>query len=140
MLPPLLEVLEFCSNNAAHRPVLNELAWILRAGRESRWLLSIGNGVPIDGVIPVKWHDFVIAGDGRMNLIDYELYVLQALRERIRAKEIWVVGADRHRNPDNDLPKDFDRRRIEYYADLGLDGEHISKGRVRALDSMITTE
>ena len=62
----------------------------------------------------------MISGDGRINLIDYELCVLQALRERIRAKEIWVVGADRHRNPDDDLPKDFDRRRVEYYADLGL--------------------
>ncbi|RWE95147.1 MULTISPECIES: hypothetical protein [Mesorhizobium] len=62
----------------------------------------------------------MIAGGRRINLIDYELCVLQALRERIRAKEIWVVGADRHRNPDDDLPKDFDRRRAEYYADLGL--------------------
>lgn len=120
MLPPLLEVLEFRSNNAAHRPILNALAWIRRARREGRRLLSVGNGVPIDGVIPVKWRDFVISGDGRINLIDYELCVLQALRERIRAKEIWVVGADRHRNPDDDLPKDFDRRRVEYYADLGL--------------------
>ncbi|PXW50890.1 TnpA family transposase, partial [Chelatococcus asaccharovorans] len=63
--------------------------------------------------------DFLIS-DGRIKLIDYELCVLKALRERIRAKEIWVVGADRHRNPDDDLPKDFDRRRVEYYADLSL--------------------
>ena len=26
------------------------------------------------------------------------------LRERLRCKEIWVVGADRYRNPDDDLP------------------------------------
>lgn len=120
MLPPLLEVLEFRSNNAAHRPVLDALAWIRRARREGRRFLSIGDGVPVDGVVPAKWRGFMIAGGRRINLIDYELCVLQALRERIRAKEIWVVGADRHRNPDDDLPKDFDCRRAEYYADLGL--------------------
>jgi hypothetical protein len=35
----------------------------------------------------------------------YELCVLSQLRECIRAKEIWVVGADRYRNPDDDLPR-----------------------------------
>ena len=30
--------------------------------------------------------------------------MFQALREQLRCKEIWVVGADRWRNPDEDLP------------------------------------
>ena len=34
----------------------------------------------------------------------YEVCVLQALRDRLRCKEIWVVGADKWRNPDEDLP------------------------------------
>lgn len=46
--------------------------------------------------------------------------MLTQLRERIRAKEIWIEGADRYRNPDDDLPKDFSERRDAYYADLGL--------------------
>ena len=44
----------------------------------------------------------------RINRINYEIAVLQALRERLRCKEIWVVGADRFRNPDDDLPADFE--------------------------------
>ena len=31
----------------------------------------------------------------------------EALRERLRCKEVWVAGADRYRNPDEDLPADF---------------------------------
>ncbi len=123
MLPRILEVLEFRSNNAAHRPVLDALAWIRRAQHEGRRVLRLAEGVPIEGVIPVKWRGFVIQdddGEGRITLIDYELCVLKALRERIRCKEIWVVDANRHRNPDDDLPRDFDARRAEYYADLGL--------------------
>ena len=34
----------------------------------------------------------------------YEVCTFQALREQLRCKEIWVVGADRWRNPAQDLP------------------------------------
>jgi hypothetical protein len=33
------------------------------------------------------------------------------LRERLRCKEIWMVGANRYRNPDEDLPTDFEAQR-----------------------------
>jgi hypothetical protein len=46
--------------------------------------------------------------------------ILQALRERLRRKEIWVKGADRYRNPDEDVPADFDTQRTAYYAALQL--------------------
>jgi TnpA family transposase len=48
----------------------------------------------------------------------YEIAVFEALRERLRCKEIWVHGADRWRNPDEDLPADFETRRAEHYAAL----------------------
>jgi hypothetical protein len=35
-------------------------------------------------------------------------------------KEIWVVGANRYRNPDEDLPADFEIRRGAYYEALRL--------------------
>jgi hypothetical protein len=55
----------------------------------------------------------------------YEVCLFRALRERLRCKEIWVDGADRWRNPDQDLPTDFDTRRSHYYAELSrpLDSE-----------------
>jgi hypothetical protein len=42
----------------------------------------------------------------------------RALREMLRCKEIWVVGAGRYRNPDDDLPRDFEARRVDYYQEL----------------------
>src|SRR3546814_21094848 len=71
-------------------------------------------------VIPVRWRSSVIDDEGRVNRISYELCVLTQLRDRIRSKEIWVVGADRYRNPDDDLPKDFEIRRDAYYSGLSL--------------------
>jgi hypothetical protein len=52
--------------------------------------------------------------------ITYEICMLEALREKIRCKEIWVVGANRYRNPDEDLPADFEEQRIPYYEALKL--------------------
>jgi TnpA family transposase len=119
ILPKLLSVLEFRSNNAVHRPVLEALDWIKRAF-DTGCRVFPRNGVPVEGVIPPKWRSAIIGKDGRINRISYELCVLSQLRDRIRAKEIWVVGADRYRNPDDDLPKDFESRRAAYYDALNL--------------------
>jgi TnpA family transposase len=123
MLSTVLAALEFRSNNLAHRPVLEALVWLKRFQEDGRRVIRPQDGVPIDGVIPFKWRDLVLekdrAGGQRINCINYEICVLTALRDRLRCKEIWVVGADRYRNPDEDLPQDFEERRAEYYRDLG---------------------
>ena len=120
MLPEILDALEFRSNNALHRPVIEALEF-LKAHRDSKQrYFSFNDGVPIEGVVKAKFHDFVVEQDGngveRVNRINYEIAVLQALRERLRCKEIWVVGADRYRNPDEDLPSDFEANRQDYYS------------------------
>ncbi len=61
------------------------------------------------------------AGDlPKFNRIAYELCVLKALRERLRCREIWVVGSRRYRAPEEDLPQDFEVRKAAYYEDLGV--------------------
>lgn len=115
-------VLSFCSNNLVHRPVLDAVDWLRRTSG-SRRVIRPEDGVPLDGVVPPKWRDLVVEKDDdgrpRINRINYEICVLTALRERLRCKEIWVVGADRYRNPDDDLPRDFETRRADYYRELG---------------------
>jgi TnpA family transposase len=132
MLPCILETLDFRSNNTSHRPILEAID-IIKEHRNNRRQYFNVDQVPIKGVVRSKWHDLVVetAPDGaeRVNRINYEICVLQTLRERLRCKEIWVVGADRYRNPDEDLPVDFDKRREDYYAKLNLPsnvGEFIS--------------
>ena len=120
MLPPILDTLAFRSNNSAHRPVIAALDW-LRAHRDDRrqWLPC--SEVTIAGVVRPQLHEILVetGPDGeRINRIDYEICVLQVLRERLRCKEIWVEGAERYRNPDDDLPTDFAANRDAYYHAL----------------------
>jgi hypothetical protein len=119
MLPSLLSVLEFRSNNAVWRPVLTALDWI-RSKVDDGCRFAPSQDVPIDEVVPARWRSSVIDEDRGVNRISYELCVLTQLRDRIRSKEIWIVRADRYRNPDDDLPKDFEMRREAYYSGLNL--------------------
>jgi hypothetical protein len=71
-------------------------------------------------VIPEVWRDFVMKhgaeGKPQIKRIDYELGVLHTLREKLRCKDLWIAGACRFRNPDEDLPADFAAQRTEYFA------------------------
>jgi len=123
MVPKILDALTFCSGNTQHRPVLEALEWIQKNRDQSNRFISLDEGIPINGVIRKQLLEVVIEEDGqgreRINRINYEICVLQALRDKLRCKEIWVVGADKFRNPDEDLPADFEDKREDYYLDLG---------------------
>jgi len=118
VLPPLLAAFRFRSNNAMWHPILTALDLIARFAASGRRVVA-EDEIP-GALVPAKWRKAVIDDAGRVNVVSLELCVLTQLRERIRAKEIWIEGADRYRNPDKDLPGDFAERRDVYYADLGL--------------------
>lgn len=124
MVPKLLAALEFRSNNERHRPVMQALELVNRFADTKLRTFPIGEEVPLDGVVRGLWRDAVVekdaAGRDRVNRVTYEVAVLEALREQLRCKQIWVVGANRYRNPDEDLPADFEANRDEHYKALNL--------------------
>jgi len=124
MIPKLLAALEFRSNNDRHRPVMQALEVVKRFAGTKLHNFPLEVDVPLNGVVRGLWRDAVVetdaAGCERVNRVTYEIAVLETLRERLRCKEIWVVGADRYRNPDDDLPADFDVHREDHYQALGL--------------------
>jgi hypothetical protein len=124
MVPQLLEKLEFRSNNDRHRPVIQALELLKRHAGSKEPLFPVKEEATIEGIVGSLWRDAVIEVDAegreRVNRITYEICVLEALRKQLRCKEIWVVGADRYRNPDEDLPADFEAWRSAYYKELNL--------------------
>src|SRR5664279_5392711 len=119
----LLQVLEFRSNNSAHRPVIDALGLISRYAKAGNLTYyPLGENVPAHRGTSGDWSDLVYRADtpgrARVTRMVYEVVTFQALREQLRCKEIWVVGADSWRNPDEDLPADFEQRRSENYGEL----------------------
>jgi TnpA family transposase/DNA-binding cell septation regulator SpoVG len=122
ILPLILNKLEFRSNNEVHRPVIQAISILKKYADSKQRYYDAGEEIPIDGVLRSGWQEIILetgADDEiKVNRINYELSVLQALREKLRCKEIWVVGANRYRNPEEDLPADFEAQRLEYFQAL----------------------
>jgi hypothetical protein len=120
IVPALLEVLSFRCNNDVHRPVMDALALLEKYRDRKTTVFPASEKVPLDGVVSDHWRELVhdYQNGGAINRISYEWCVLTTLREKVRCKEVWVKGAHRFRNPDEDLPQDFDLRRDEYYVAL----------------------
>lgn len=118
MVPKIMAALEFKSNNTHHKPVIEALSY-LRTIDDNQQRYINATDVPVDAIVPEELRDLVIEegkhGRKRVRRIPYELTVLQALRQRVRCKEVWVEGAKRYRNPDKDVPQDFAEKRIDYY-------------------------
>ncbi|MFI5888796.1 Tn3 family transposase [Actinoplanes sp. NPDC051513] len=119
----LVQVLAFRSGNSVHRPVLDALEL---AGRYSTAgnlkYYPLAERPPAHRGTGGDWADLVSTVDnqGRRRTVRmaYEVATFQALCDQLRCKEIWVDGAEKWRNPDEDLPHDFDERRSEHYSRL----------------------
>jgi len=102
MMPGLLNMLEFRSNNEIHQPVIEALALLKRYIGVPGAYYPPEEDPPIEGVVRPMWHELVREkdkqGEWQINRINYELCVLEALRDTLRCRELWVVGADKYRN------------------------------------------
>lgn len=76
--------------------------------------------VPLVGVVPEHWRAAVVDDKIRAERIPYDLCVLVALRDAVRRREICGWGANRWRNPEDDLPADFEDNGDVHYAAPGL--------------------
>lgn len=120
MLPALLAALSFRCNNTAYRPVMQALellnSYASVAGKVRYY--AEGAHIPGEGVVPKAWRSAVVDERGRVERIPYELCVLVALRDAIRRREVFVDGANKWRNPEDDLPQDFEANRELHYTAL----------------------
>lgn len=121
----ILEVLEFGSTNTVHAPMMQALALIKRYKAEvgnRTTCYAAGETVPVAGIVPAELVELMYRTEDthrrRILRSVYECGVFQTLREKLRCKDIWVVGAEKWRNPDEDLPADFETKRAENYAAL----------------------
>lgn len=119
MLPELLNNLEFRCTNAQHQPLLQALALVKSLLDLKNQYYPKGTDIPLKGIVPSSWMPLVVE-DEKINRVAYEVCVLKALRDQLRCREIWVVGSRRYRNPEDDLPQDFEERKAAYYEDLSI--------------------
>jgi hypothetical protein len=96
MVPLLVNMLDVRSNNTANRPVADALVLVKRYAGTPGVYYPVDETVPIAGVVRPMWRDLVLEkdkeGEQCVNRVNYELCVLDALQEKLRCRELWVVG------------------------------------------------
>jgi TnpA family transposase len=123
MLPEILNNLEFRCTNTRYRPIMEALNILKEHLHHKGPTYPKGVQPPLQDVVPSDWMSLVVDGEGKRRKINrtaYEICVLKALREQLRCREIWVVGSRRYRDPEEDLPQDFEERKAAYYEDLKI--------------------
>ena len=144
----LLNAFTFNTNSPEGRDLLEAIAFIKKNQESTDTYYPDATLVPTTNVIPASWKSMVfetddfpvtvasiahaIKDDGttsdteklaspiKINRFHYEVAVLESLREKLRCKLIWIEGAYRYRNPDDDLPADWETSREARYLQLGL--------------------
>lgn len=111
MLKNFHKTIEFRSNNSKFKPIIEALDWIHINFDNRRQVIYGRDNIPIENVINNIDSPAVIQPDKTIDKYSYELCLLTALREKLRCREIWVQGSIQFKNPDEDLPEDFDIRR-----------------------------
>jgi hypothetical protein len=124
MLVALLDSFTLKTNLKASIPLINGIHIIKKYRDFKCEFYPDDPNIPIKNAVPNEWVDLVVVnsenGTKKISRINYELSVFQKLKKQLNCKMIWIEGAYRYRNPDHDLPKDFDKNREHYYDLLGL--------------------
>jgi len=123
MLPELLNNLEFRCTNTRYFPIMEALKILKEHLHRKGSTYPKDVQPPLEGIVPSDWMRLVVDNKGKrpeLNRTAYEICVFKALREQLRCREIWIVGSRRYRDPEEDLPGDFEERKAAYYEDLGI--------------------
>lgn len=117
ILPVMLENLDFRSGNR-RQPIIAALEIIKKyIGTNFQ---HFPEDVPTDIVTP-SWKATVFEASGdeiKVNRKGYELCVLHKLEKALKCKEVWIEGAKAFRNPQEDLPGEWETKRLHYYEML----------------------
>ena len=118
----IMRTLKMFKDHIDCKPMLVAIDFINSYWNESDSAYYI-NIPPLDGVISQNWYNIVVTtekGRLKINKYNYELAVLEKLKDLLGFKAIWVDKSYRYRDPQKDLPKDFDDKRESYYKLLDL--------------------
>ncbi len=121
-LLPILKIFQLKEDHFSYQPILKAIEFINKHWNESD-SEYYETKPPIETIIPTNWYSMVVQVNKdviRINKYNYELAVLEELKRFLNFKAIWIKRSYRYRNPEEDIPKDFQQKREYYYQALGL--------------------
>ena len=121
ILLSILNALSFKESHPDYKPVIQAIKFI-----KKYWDSSDNENYPvtppIENIIPEVWQAALLSNDKQeaINKYKYEVVVLEQLKVFLGYKAIWVENSYRYRDPKDDLPIDFKKRKQEYLEMIGM--------------------
>ncbi|MHC0449744.1 MAG: Tn3 family transposase [Candidatus Lariskella arthropodorum] len=116
----ILDCLELDSNNLKFLDII-KLIKEYQKSTQKYYLVDID--IPIDGFVSKQQQKYIfekdVDGNSRILRKSYECAIFKLLRVKLRHKEVWVKGSYKYRDPIDDLPEEFEKKREEYFGLLG---------------------
>ena len=117
----IINHLEFCSNNDIFLQAISNIK-THQKNRSDFYPLDVK--ISIEETLSKHEQRFILQKDAKdtvkISKKGYECAILKKLRNKLNHKEIWINGSFKYRNPEEDLPKDFEEKREEYYKKLNV--------------------
>ena len=126
---PVLELLDFHTNNKHDEKIIEGLKIIKDHLSDKTVYFSKDLSVPVNKVIKKCYRHLIVNDDGRVNRANYELALLYSLKDKLKVKEVWVGNSYKYRNPEEDLPQDFEAKKEHYFelVDKPLNGKRFTR-------------
>jgi hypothetical protein len=116
VIVPIIEVLEF--DSASSSKIIDVINLIKDNLNNSKRYYYSNQIIEIEQTVQKLHKDKIFDKNNRIKKIDLELCILNKLRNKLRSKEVWVKGGYKYRNPEEDLPQDFDQNKEKYFSIL----------------------
>lgn len=113
VIVPIIEVLEF--DSVSSNKITNVINLIKDNINNNKRYYYSNQVLEIEQTVQKSHRDKIFDKNNRVKKIDLELCVLNKLRNKLRSKEVWVKGGYKYRNPEEDLPQDFDQNKEKYF-------------------------
>ena len=123
----IMEVLTLQAGSLVDCQLLSVLKFIKKINdSNSSFKNSFCKVLPFEPIFPSQWLSLIKTKDKKeeslfsINWNACELSLFERFETELTVKNIWLKQAHRYRNPDDDLPKDFDENEDYYFDLLGL--------------------
>lgn len=122
VLLAILNVLALKEDHIEYAPIIKAVDFIRAYWNDSE-TEYYRHTPPIEDVVPDAWRTMVIIegeSKDKINKYNYELAVFEQLKDLLSFKGIWVERSYLYRNPQKDMPKDFEDKKSEYFKMLDV--------------------
>ena len=115
----IFEIIENIELKSSNKDLLDAITLIKKYKNSKCEHYPLEEKIIIEKLVSKNDQEFVSTSSRIGRLVrrkDYEYAIFKVLKDKLKTKEVWVIGSFKYKDPATDLPKDFDDNKEFYYS------------------------